>query len=277
MILKSLKVVFAVFFIFLAINSCRKAEYLATLDEVVLSQQETQTDEVLSDVDIIADEAVTLNANLLKSASLDNSLYLSSCTVVTLNTQSSPQTLTLDFGTGCTGKDGKVRSGKIIVTSVAFNTYPSVRMKTFDNYAVDGKSVSGSIAKTILKDNVNNIRTASIQEDITITLPNSEGTAHRVADFTRQYQLNTLGVQDDNKIVSWGTFAFTRASGVKVTKTVQAANPVVFSGACHHIVSGLVSFVTSTNHSWTIDFGDGTCDDKATLTIGGKSKEITIR
>ena len=150
-------------------------------------------------------------------------------------------------------------------------------MKTFDNYAVDGKSISGSIAKTILKDNINNVRTATIQEDITITLPNNEGTAHRVADFTRQYQLNALGVQDDNKIVSWGTFAFTRVSGVKVTKTVPTANPLVFSGACHHIVSGTVSFVTSTGHSWTIDFGDGTCDDKATLTIGTKSKVISIR
>ena len=275
--MKSVKVIIGICLVFLAINSCRKLEYLATLDEVILSQQETQTDEVLSDVDIIADEAVTLNSSQLKSGTIDNSLYLSSCTLVTLNTQSSPQTLTLDFGTGCTGKDGKVRSGKIIVTSVSFNTFPSVRMKTFDNYAVDGKSISGSIAKTILKDNVNNIRTATIQEDITITLPNNEGTAHRVADFTRQYQLNALGVQDDNKIVSWGTFAFTRVSGVKVTKTVPVANPLVFSGACHHIVSGIVSFVTSTNHSWTIDFGDGTCDDKATLTIGTKSKVITIR
>jgi len=275
--MKSVKVIIGVCLVFLAINSCRKLEYLATLDEVILSQQETQTDEVLSDVDIIADEAVTLNSSQLKSGTIDNSLYLSSCTLVTLNTQSSPQTLTLDFGTGCTGKDGKVRSGKIIVTSVSFNTFPSVRMKTFDNFAVDGKSISGSIAKTILKDNVNNIRTATIQEDITIILPNNEGTAHRVADFTRQYQLNAMGVQDDNKIVSWGTFAFTRVSGVKVTKTVPVANPLVFSGACHHIVSGIVSFVTSTNHSWTIDFGDGTCDDKATLTIGTKSKIITIR
>jgi len=275
--MKHLKIFFALSLMFLMINSCRKSELQSTVDEVLLSQQETQTDEVLSDIDVIADEAVIQNANQLKSGTIDNLTYLTSCAVITLDTKSSPQVLTIDFGTACTGKDGKVRSGKIIVSSISFNTYPSIRMKTFDNFNVDGKKVAGTITKTILKDNVNNIRTAAIQEDITITLPNSEGTAHRLADYTRQYQLNTLGVQDDNKIVSWGTFEFTRASGVKVTKTVMEANPLVFSSSCHHIVSGVVSFVTSTNHSWSIDFGDGTCDNKAVLSIGGKSKEITIR
>ena len=275
--MKHLKIFFAILPLLLVINSCQKSEFRATIDEVILSQQETQTDEILSDVDLITDEAVTLNAIQLKSGTIDNSLYMSSCTVVTLNTQSSPQVLTLDFGTACTGKDGKVRSGKITVTSAAFNTFPSVRTRTFDNFFVDGKKISGSIVKTILKDNVNNTRTATLVEDITIQLPNNEGTAQRQANFTRQYQLNTLGVQDDNKVVSWGTFEFTRVSGIKVTKTVPEPDPLVYSGSCHHIVSGKVSFNTSTNHSWAIDFGDGTCDNKAILTIGNFSKEITIR
>jgi hypothetical protein len=114
-------------------------------------------------------------------------------------------------------------------------------------------------------------------EDITIQLPNNEGIAQRKANFARQYQLNTLGVQDDNKVVSWGTFEFTRVSGIKVTKTVPEADPLIYSGSCHHIVSGKVTFNTITNHSWAIDFGDGTCDNKAILTIGNFSKEITIR
>jgi hypothetical protein len=275
--MRHLKIFLAIIPLFLVMNSCQKSELRATIDEVILSQQETQTDEILSDVDLITDEAVTLNANQLKSGSIDNSLYLSSCTVVTLNTQSSPQVLTLDFGTGCTGKDGKVRSGKITVTSAGFNTFPSVRTRTFDNFFVDGKKISGSIVKTILKDNVNNTRTATLVEDITIQLPNNEGIAQRKANFARQYQLNTLGVQDDNKVVSWGTFEFTRVSGIKVTKTVPEADPLIYSGSCHHIVSGKVTFNTSTNHSWAIDFGDGTCDNKAILTIGNFSKEITIR
>jgi hypothetical protein len=263
--------------IFLVSNSCQKREFQATIDEVILSQQDTQSEEVLTDVDLIVDDALAQNAGMLKSGTIGNSVYLTSCTTIHLNTQVSPQVLTIDFDASCTGKDGKVRSGKIIVSSTSFNTYPSVRNKTFENYSVDGKKIEGSIVKTILKDNVNNIRTASFQEDITIHLQNNEGSAHRVANLTKQYLLNNLGVQDDNQVKFWGTVEFTRLTGVKITKTVTEANPLVYSASCHHIVSGLVSITTSTNHSWSIDFGSGECDNKAILTIGNKSKEITIR
>jgi hypothetical protein len=275
--MKMLKIFFALSLIFVVSNSCEKRDLQATIDEVMLSQQDTQTEEVLSDVDLIVDEAVTQNATLLKSGTVGSSPYLTSCAVITLNTKVSPQVLTIDFGTSCTGNDGKVRSGKIVVTSVAFNTFPSVRNKTFDNYFVDGKKIEGNVTKTIQKDNVNNIRTASIQEDITINLPNSEGIAHRVANLTRQYLLNSLGVQDDNQVKTFGTVEFTRASGIMVTKTVTAENPLVYSASCHHIVSGVVSITTSTGHNWSVDFGNGECDNKAILTINGKSKEITIR
>jgi hypothetical protein len=257
--------------------SCQKNEFRSTVDEVILSLQDTQSEEILTDVDLLVDEALTDNSSLLKSGTVTDSKYLNGCAVVTKSTNTTPQVITIDFGTSCTGKDGKVRSGKIIVTSDAFTTFPSIRKKTFDNYSVDGRKITGTMVKTILKDNDNHVRTATFQEDVTVNLPNGEGTAHRVANLTRQYQLNELGVQDDNQVISWGTVEFTRFSGAKTTKTIAQANPLVFSAQCHHIVSGIVSFTTSNNRSWSINFGNGECDNKAILTMGSKSKEINIR
>jgi hypothetical protein len=142
---------------------------------------------------------------------------------------------------------------------------------------VDGKKIDGSVVKTISKDQENNIRTAVIQENITITFPDNEGTAKRVASLTRQYERGLLATRLDNQIITWGTVEFTRLSGVKLTKTITAANPLVFKVACHHIVSGMISVTTSNNKSWTLDYGNGECDNKATLTIGDKTKEIRIR
>jgi hypothetical protein len=275
--MKLLKIFFALSLIFVVSNSCQKREFQAIIDEVILSQQDTQSEEVLTDVDLIVDDALTQNAGQLKAGTLGSSAYLTSCAIITLNNKVSPQLLTIDFGTSCAGSDGKIRSGKIIVTSESFNTFPSIRNKTFQSYIVDGKKIEGNVTKTILKDQVNNIRTATSKEDITITLPNNEGTAHRVADLTRQYLFNSLGVRDDNQVKTFGTVDFTRVSGVKVTKTITAENPLVYSASCHHIVSGIVSITTSTNHTWSIDFGNGECDNKAILTINNKSKEITIR
>lgn len=258
-------------------NSCQKRELQAIIDEVILSQQDTQSEEVLADVDLIVDDALTQNAGQLKAGTLGSSAYLTSCAIITLNNQVSPQLLTIDFGTSCTGKDGKIRSGKIIVATESFNTFPSIRNKTFQNYIVDGKKIEGNVIKTIQKDQVNNIRTATSKEDITITLPNNEGTAHRVAVLTRQYLYNSIGIRDDNQVKTFGTVEFTRMSGIKVSKTVLAENPLAYSAACHHIISGLVSIITSTGHTWSIDFGNGECDNKAILTINNKTKEITIR
>lgn len=275
--MKRLKLLFALCLMFIAFYSCQKDEGNESFDEISLSQQETQAEETLADIDILVDEALDLNFSLLKSASIESSVYLGDCPNITVNRTSNPQTITIDFGTSCTGKDGKVRAGKIIVASASFTTYPSVRDKSFDNYTVDGKKVEGSILKTISKDQENNIRTAVIHEDITITFPDGEGTATRVANLTRQYERNELANRLDNKVVCWGTVEFIRISGVKLTKTITAENPLIFKIACHHIVSGLVSVTTSTNRSWTIDFGNGDCDNKATLTIGEKTKEIRIR
>lgn len=276
--MKRLKLLFALSLMFFAFNSCQKDDVTsATIDEIALSQQETQAEEVLADVDLLVDEALDLNFGLLKSANIESAVYLSDCPVININKTVSPQVMTIDFGTSCSGKDGKIRSGKIIVTSTSFNTFPSIRSKSFENFLVEGKKIEGSVVKSISKDQENNIRTAQIQEDITITFPDSEGTAKRVANLTRQYQRNTLINKEDNQVVSWGTVEFTRISGVKVTKTITAEDPLVFRSECHHIVSGIVSFTASNNRSWSINYGNGDCDNKATLTNGDKTKEITIR
>ncbi len=275
--MKRLKMFFALSLMFMAFHSCQKDEVATVFDEIQVSLQETQAEEMGADVDLVVDEALDLNFGSLKSASTEGSFYLSNCPVITVNKTATPQVMTIDFGTACTGKDGKIRSGKIIVTSASFTTFPSVRDKSFENYFVDGKNMEGSVTKTISKDQENNIRTAVIKENISVTFPNGEGKAIRVANLTRQYQRNTLANSEDNQLVSWGTAEFTRFSGVKATKIVAAEKPLVFKTACHHIVSGIVLFTSGNDKSWTIDFGNGECDNKAILTIGDKNKEIKIR
>lgn len=274
--MKRLEMFFVLCLTFIAFNSCQNNEASKIDDEITLSQQETQAEVVLSDVDLLVDEAIAFNASQNQAGARDSSIYMNDCPIITVNNETSPKVMTIDFGTSCTGKDGKIRSGKIIVTTESFTRFSSVRNKSFENYYVDEKKIEGSIVKTILKDTANNIRTAVIHEDITITFPDNEVSAHRLADLTRQYQRNEPGNNADNQIVSWGTVEFTRVSGVKATKTITAENPLVFKAACHQIVSGIVSFTTSDNRSWTIDYGNGDCDNIATLTKNGKTKEITL-
>lgn len=117
----------------------------------VASLDETQLDEALESVDLLVNEAITNNASLLRAASADSNQYLSDCPTITVDTIAVPHVMTIDFGTSCTGKDGRVRSGKILVTATSFKIFPSLRQKTFENFVVDGKKIEGTVSVSVKK------------------------------------------------------------------------------------------------------------------------------
>ncbi|MCX6307387.1 MAG: hypothetical protein NTY32_00680 [Bacteroidia bacterium] len=241
----------------------------------VASLDETQLDEAMESVDLLIDEAIFNHASLLRSTLADNA-YLTDCPVITVDTIAVPHVMTIDFGTACTGKDGRVRSGKIIVSATSFKIFPSVRQKTFDNFTVDSRKIEGSVTKTIQKDLINISRTATIKENIQVINTVKGDTISRVSDITRLYKMNVLADKTDDQTLTWGTVVNTRPNGVIFTKTIAEATPLLFQASCRHIVSGIASFENSLGRKWSIDYGDGSCDNKATLTVNGKSKEITI-
>src|SRR5659263_355049 len=95
-------------------------------------------------------------------------MYLSLFSLTTIRPISVSAPWTIDFGTSCTGKDGRVRSGKILVSATSFKIFPSVRQKTFENFMVDDRKIEGTVIKTIQKDATNLIRTATVKENITV-------------------------------------------------------------------------------------------------------------
>jgi hypothetical protein len=56
-------------------------------------------------------------------------------------------------------------------------------------------------------------------------------------------------------------------------------SPIVRIEGCDYIVSGVVEFYSYKDDSWlaNIDFGDGTCDEWATKTWDGGSKEFSMK
>lgn len=238
---------------------------------------ETQLDETLEAIDLLVDEAINANASLLRAGLTDSNLYLTDCPTISVDTITVPHVMTIDFGTTCTGKDGKVRSGKIVVSATSFKVFPSVRTKTFQDFIVENKKMEGSVTKTIQKDRINNIRTATLQENIRVIELLKGDTISRVSSITRQYRRNVLTDKTDDQTLTWGTVSNTRPNGVVTTKTISENTPLVFETACKHIVSGIASFENSKGRKWIINYGDGSCDNKATMESDGKTKEITIR
>ncbi len=274
--MKNFRSFFTVILTVLALTACSKEYIIPDADENLINQ-ENIAEEIMTGIDALSEEAINLKLNEGKSADDEGDFYLGTCPVITFYKNADPQVIIIDFGNGCEGKDGKIRSGRIIITSEKFDNFTAVRNKTFDDFYVDNKKVEGAVVKNFTINPEDHIRVAEIEEDITITFPDDEGTVSRKSNLTRRNELKVIGIVRDNVLTSWGIVELTRLNGVKVTKTIDEATPLVFKASCRRIVSGIVNVTTSDNRSWTIDYGDGECDNKAVVTNGDRTRVIKLR
>jgi hypothetical protein len=274
--MKNFRSFFTVILTVLVLTACSKEDIIPVVDENLINQ-ENVTEEIMTGIDALSEEAVNLKLSEGKSAFDEGDFYLGTCPVITFYKNADPQVIIIDFGTACEGKDGKIRSGRIIITSEKFDDGTSLRTKTFDDFYTDGKKVEGTVSKTFTLIPEDHIRVAEIEEDITITFPDNEGTVSRKANLTRRNELKVIGITRDNVVTSWGIVEFTRLNGIKVTKTIDESAPLVFKASCRRIVSGIVNVTTSDNRSWTINYGDGECDNNATVTNGDRTRVIKLR
>lgn len=274
--MKRFRFLFALFVAFSAILSCQD-EPVTTEDDMLLTDMETVSEELLAGIDAMIDEALLFQSNPLKSASADAGFLQADCPLITIEKKGTTQIMTLDFGDGCTGKDKKVRSGKIIVESVSLENHTFERIKTFDNFMVEGKKVEGIIKKNVLVNREEFTRTAAIEEDVSITFPEDQGVLKRKSLLTKEYKLNLEEKAKVMTITSWGTAEIIRPNGVKLSKRIDESDPLVFDVACRRIVSGTVSFTSDKNQTWSIDYGDGDCDNLAVITKNGESRTINLK
>ena len=261
--------------IFISLISCQKNE-MVTEDNNLLVDQEEITEKIMLELDLIGEEAIDFQFNLLKSAGGRGVFIGDNCPVITYEMKGSPKIITLDFGTGCTGRDGKSRSGKIVIKSSSFENMKATREKTFENFTVEKRKIEGSIKKTVTIDRTNFSRVTEVTEDITIIFADGSK-AVRKADLTREHNLGALLDRADDQLVTWGAVETTRPKGVQITKLVTEDNPLVFMASCRQIVSGVASFSTSDGSSWSIDYGQGDCDGEAALTRNGETKTIKLK
>jgi hypothetical protein len=259
-----------------AIVSCDKSETTSLtttqIENTQLINDEQSVETTSTDVDAIVDEGLALKTVTLKSAIADSSNYLGTCPTLKLDTTTATKSLTVDFGTNCVGKDGKTRSGKINVTTSSFSKYDVERTISFQNFVVNGDTITGTVKKTFIKVPEILRRKAHIVENLTVKRGQNNGTISRQSDIYRIYDfsLNRLLF-----VTTWGTSQFTNAKGIVLSKTVADVTPLIYRVICRQIVKGIV-IVTRADRNYTIDFGDGTCDGIATVLDGTKNWTIKL-
>lgn len=230
-----------------------------------------------TDVQNIANEGMDGGLSMYKGPG--NNSILSHCATVTRDTAFSgnPDTLTIDFGaTNCTGHDGRTRRGKIIIVhNGTYRDSGSYWIITFDNYYVNDHKVEGS--KTVKNNGKNSAghTTYTITVDGKIIL-SSGGTITWNSNRSREWieGESTPNWLDDVYLIT-GTADGVNAKGNSFNAFITLALRRELS--CRWFVSGIVDINPSGKPTRSIDFGNGTCDDIATVTINGKQYTIKLR
>jgi len=188
-----------------------------------------------------------------------------------------PVTVTIDYGTGCTGSDDIVRSGKIVITQSAPRTQAgSVRTLTFNNFYFNGTKLEGTYTVTNEGLNNNSNVVFSIQlTDGKVTLADG---MYYTYQFTREREylagFNTKYFWDDECLIT-GSGSGTGLNGLPFTYTITSA--LDWKAACRFIVSGIIKTEIEGYDPIYLDYGSGDCDSYATLSQGSVSKDIRLR
>jgi hypothetical protein len=269
--------IFAALAIF-TFTACNKESDIdqATID---MADDEAVSDAIFEDIfntvdyaDIILDD--------YQMGGYGKSAVVDSCPLVTIDHPDDavwPKTITIDFGTLCTGLYENTRAGKIIimVTGPRLETGTS-RTVTFDNYYVNGIKVEGT--KVVENMGYNNNQNVVFSVTLTsgkLTLPDSR-TIERSFTHEREWiaGIMTRYIWDDECLIT-GTAHGVTLNGVSYSNTITTA--LHWKRACRFIVSGVVKIEREGFEPVELNYGEGECDAYATLTMNDKSKEILLR
>ena len=235
-----------------------------------LTQDQAISESINDDANVVFFEAAA-NAGLIgyRTTRLFESTNTLSCATVNITPQNSfPKTIVIDFGSGCTSADGITRKGKINITLSDSVHHPSATaVMTFDNYYTVGFKVEGTITWTNTSTPNGVSWTRQITNGRVIEPVGGYYWTHQgTKNVTQTAGANTpLNLLDDVYSVT-GNHTVTNPAGK--TRTVTIIEALEKKTTCHNVSKGKMK-IQATSHFAILDYGDGTCDNIATITIDG--------
>jgi hypothetical protein len=278
---------------FLFFTSCKDEETISfsSGDNTDL-QSEASMDAQLEDVSDLAGVAVSSDAGTLTGSRTSASSRVITpagdtrfeCATVTLEfaPDNNPPSVIhgyihIDFGTGCTGPNGRVRKGMIHVEFNGPRFMPNSTVTiTTEDYYVDGIRIDGTRTELNASESTQDAPKFTIAEEVTITFLDGT-TATRSASRTRTWN-RMANPLEDTWTVTGSAFGTTRRD---VDYVMTITKPLLFKRSCAISskmvvpVEGTKELVAGTKKIIT-DFGNGDCDTSITITVNGRTKDIQI-
>jgi hypothetical protein len=205
-----------------------------------------------------------------------NNNVASTCYTVIFNSQPNqfPLSITVDFGTGCPDQqDGRVRAGKMTTTiDRSVDSIGCVTTIVLDSFYVNGVHFEGTVRLTKLS-------ATSYRKEVIGGKCTKTGTNPWVILWACDRTISLVAgasttAQYDDIIEVSGTNAGTDRNGKTWSSTITS--PLVRDMSCSWLTKGTMELTPEGKATRTIDFGNGSCDNKGTISIEGTSFEFTM-
>ena len=246
-------------------------------------QKESKTDEATS----VGEDVIVSNRDQEENmaeefyagtdCNYDWSQLCGTCATITQSSTDYPKTVTIDYGDGCEGPHGHVKKGKIILEiSDNLHNEGAVRTMTYDNFFIDDVQITGSRTATNIGLNGNSNLVITVTGTMTAIRDGVSRT--RTVNHEREWIAGSETCErEDDEFLITGTGT---VEGPHGTATTTIETPLyVAPGQCNYIMSGSIHIEGqgSKHRGGTIDFGDGTCHNIATMTTNsGKTFDIDL-
>lgn len=296
-------------------TSCRKKETTKPQEpdtDQTAAKDNNLSESINNDVVAMGSQAVENQTSLSTFKTINgtegNTEVLSLATSATVTPVG--KVITVDFGPlpGITCADGRIRSGKLIydysASPIGADRYRKpgftmiVMTTTVSPYLVDGNQVN-IISKKVTNTSPLSIATEtaysgtnltwSITANVSIVKANSGGTISWTCNRTKELTNSNdpLCYKGQFYPIDW-TKAKIKINGVATGTSKDGesfsatASNLLRDHTCtgttgrRHFVSGQLAYTPGSKPTRTIDYGNGVCDDLATLTVNGNTYNITL-
>ena len=286
--------------------SCQKESSAdATSQEEFASQASSEADAEADDIfNEVFDNVMGVNADVafggtgvfgqMNPGTSGGTARLTACPDVTITHLSAvdpfPVKIVMDFGTGCTGRDGRTRSGKIVsVYTIRLFVFGATATTEFVNFTIDSIKVQGTHIITNQGEPISTnplcvkhkwkveVRNAKlIKPNGNYTEWTSTKTITQLEGWCTPY----IHIDDIYKI-DGAAHGKVKRGDLLIAWNSEITEPLIKKFACRWLVKGIIRIARlnlTTNSPWvaTINYGTGDCDNKAVVTINGVSHNITL-
>jgi len=268
----------------IGIIGCKKDSKEEVDYDTQSSVDNAQVENIMNEMNEIADQAVEDGALSTHRFGSGSTGLLNFCGTITLTVDStdSSGTATIDFGTHyCQGIDTKFRKGIISVSFTGpYREAGTVITITATNYFVGYDStyatkVNGQRTVTNNGTNGNGNLTYSIQANATLTNYLNEQLTWNSTRTREWVQGESTSTWFDDEYLITGSANGKSFGGVNYSAAIGTALHVKLS--CRWITEGTVTLTPENKEPRILDYGDGSCNNDATVTIKDKTYNITLR